>query len=204
MAARPFDQPSSSGPARPLDRRAAHLGTLVAALLILGGSAGYLGARVIRALPEVGRNVSQRDPWVAPVGVERLADGALVGHVPPCAQGAVVGLFLWDDDDNPFWQVEGNPTPLDTFLIGAAPIGFRVVHPLTVWRPDQMLHLGVLRTTGGAAGIAFRPDGLRAGQVRYQNRWMTVERFKSVAHCPKQRATNPRTTAGSPVSPPNP
>ena len=204
MAARPFDQPSSRGPSKPFERPAAHVGTLVVALLVLGGSAGYLAVRVINALPEVGKDVSEREPWVAPVAVERLANGVLLGHVPSCAQAGVVGLFLWDDDDNPFWLVEGDPTTLDTFILGIAPAGFRVVHPTEVWRPDQTMHVGVLRTTGGPVGTAFRPDRLRAGQVRYKSGWVTVDHFRSVARCPKPSATDRRPAAGSPTSPSNP
>jgi len=181
------------------ERILAHVGMLVVTLLVLGLATAYLGKRVLSALPNVGKTVEEREPWAAPVAVERLDNGVLLAHIAPCAQGPVVGLFLWEGDDGPSWQVEGRPSAMDAFFIGVSPPGFQVIRP---WRPpprSAVLRVGVLRSTGRPAGATFRISSLRQGKVRYGGRWVTVEEFDQRAKCAKSKV-KPKSTATSSVS----
>src|SRR5690606_35282802 len=71
-------------------------------------------------LPEVGRDRLGEDNWEDPLGIE-LAGGFQVGRVPDCAAGAFTRIVLWNPDSEPYWEVEGPATPLNTFLVGVPP-----------------------------------------------------------------------------------
>lgn len=181
------------------ERVLAHVGTLVVALMVLGVASAYLGKRVLSALPNVGKTVVEREPWAAPVAVERLENGVLVAHIAPCAQGPVVGLFLWEGDDGPSWQVEGTPLEMDAFFVGATPPGFRVIRPWRQPPTSAVVRVGVLRSTDRPAGATFRISALRQGKVRYRGKWLTVKQFDQQAKCAKTKLTSKTTTPSRPA-----
>ena len=170
---------------RPNERFNRQFGLLVIVLVSIGVASLYLGARVMGALPDVGKNLNIRESWGAPIAVERREDGWIVAHIPPCAQGPIAGLFLWGEDNEPFWQLEGEAFPIDSFLVGGTPPGLKVVEKLKEPSSDQVLRLGVFRANGRPAGVTFRIKDLRSGEVRYRGRWLTVNEFRASAKCPK-------------------
>lgn len=180
----PPDSPSSPrAPQRRRDQLIHHVGLLVAALVIIGGTGAYLGTRIMGALPDVGKNLDPGDAWGAPLAVERRSDGWLVAHVPPCAQGAVLGLVLWDDHNQPLWELRGQAFPFDQFLVGGRPPGLKLIHALEEPSRTQVLRLGMFRPTGPPAGVTFKIKDLRAGKVHFRNSWLTPDQFKSKAKC---------------------
>lgn len=185
----------SATPSRPRERFAPRLGLLALVLVAILGTGVYLGARVIGALPDVGKNLHPATPWGAPIALERKANGWLVGHVPPCAQGPVAGMFLWDDHGRPLWELRGEAFPIGDFVVGVVPAGLKVVHRLKTPPLGQVLRLGVFRVAGQPVGITFRVRGLRDGKVRYGGKWITVARFKLTAKCPKTKAAKQSTAA---------
>jgi len=183
----------SAGSTPPRERFAPRLGLLALVLAAILGTGVYLGARVIGALPDVGKNLHPATPWGAPIALERKANGWLVGHVPPCAQGPVAGLFLWDDHDRPLWELRGEAFPIGDFVVGAVPAGLKVVHELETPSLGQVLRLGVFRAAGQPVGTTFRVRDLRDGKVRYGGKWITVAQFKLTAKCPKAKVAKPST-----------
>jgi hypothetical protein len=137
------------------------------------------------ALPDVGKNLHIADSWGAPIAVELRTNGRLVAHVPPCAQRPVAGLFLWDDQNRPLWEVRGQAFPIGDFYVGSVPAGLKVVHPLHAPSRDQVVKLGMFRASGRPAGVTFRLRDLRSGTVRYGGKWLTVSEFKASAKCPQ-------------------
>ncbi len=185
---------------RPHNRFVSQVGLLLIVLAGIGGVSLYLGTRVMAALPDVGKDLRPVDSWSAPVAVEKRADGWLVGHVPPCAQGPVAGLFLWDEDNKPLWELRGQAFPIDEFLIGGVPPGLKVVHKLEEPSRNQSLRLGVFRATGRPAGVTFRIRDLKAGKVSYRGRWITVNEFKVLAKCPKPQVDKKSTSTSAPIT----
>lgn len=195
-----FERPPPRQHKRWRERFVPHVGMLLVVLAGIGGASLYLGTRVMAALPDVGKDLHPKDSWGAPIAVERRTDGWLVAHIPPCAQSPVVGLFLWDERNRPFWEVRGQSFPVDQFLVGEAPPNFKIVHRLREPSRNQVLRLGVLRGTAQPAGVTFRIRDLRTGKVRYRGKWLSVDEFKVLAKCPKPKAEKRSSRTSAPIT----
>ena len=181
-------------PQRAWRRLVSDVGLLVVVACGMLGIGIYLGIRVMDALPDVGKNLHVADSWGAPIAVERRTNGRLVAHVPPCAQSPVAGLFLWDDQNRPLWEVRGQAFPIGDFYVGAVPAGLKVVQKFHEPSRDQVLKLGMFRASGRPAGVTFRIRDLRSGTVRYRGKWLTVNEFKVSATCPQPKVKQPKTS----------
>jgi hypothetical protein len=135
-------------------------------------------------LPEVGKDRLGADNWNDPIGVE-LANGFQVGRVPECAAGAFTRIVLWNPDSEPYWEVVGPPTPLNTFLVGVAPEGFTTVTPFSDPPRGAVLRLVAFRRDGGAVGIRYQAEDLREKRVMSGNPLVpfTVDGFQEADVC---------------------
>jgi hypothetical protein len=158
----------------------------VAVLAVIGLAALVLWGDVAGVLDDVGRSKQGEDPWEDPVGVEQVGPFQVV-HIPDCAAAPVVRIALWDEDSKPYWEVSGDPTPMETFAIGIKPEGFVEETPFRKPPRDAMLRLVVVRKVKGVAGVRFRSMDVRTGKVvsgiplkRY-----TIEGFQTAEVCAK-------------------
>ena len=135
---------------------------LVALLLVVGLVTAALADDVADVIPQVGKDDQGEDPWTDPVGVEKAGPYRLV-HIPDCAQAPIEKIVLWDEDSRPYWEVEGPPASLATFVIGVTPPGFEVVVPFREPPPGVILRVGVVRSARGMAGVRYRESDLRTG-----------------------------------------
>lgn len=143
-----------------------------------------LAVRLTTVLPTVGEDLQGADPWTDPVGVE-LAGPFQVAHIPDCAMAPVAKIVLWDEDNQPLWEVSGPAQPLQSFAVGATPEGFKVDTPFTDPQPGSVLRLVVIRQSEGPAGIRYQVADLRAGRVvalRTLSRF-TVDGFRTADVC---------------------
>jgi hypothetical protein len=115
-------------------------------------------------LPSVGKDKQGEDPWNDPVGVE-LVGGFQVVHIPDCAAAPVVRIALWNEKSEPYWEVAGPATPMDSFAIGATPEGFSEVKAYTKPPAGSVQRVVVFRKVKGVAGVRFRTTDLRSGYV---------------------------------------
>jgi hypothetical protein len=129
---------------------------VVAGLLLWG--------QVSAVVPEVGQDEQGVDPWLDPIGVEKVGPFQ-VAHIPDCAAAPVVRIELWDEESNPYWRVVGPPTPMASFAIGAVPEGFLEELAYEAPPPDAVQRLVVVRKVKGVAGVRFRESDLRTAYV---------------------------------------
>jgi len=165
-------------------RRLPSLLVLLAVLAVAAVAVLVMTNRATTVLPEVGRDRLGEDNWSEPIGLE-LANGFQVARVPDCAAGAFTRFVLWNPDSEPYWEVEGPPTPLNTFLVGVAPEGFTTVTPFSDPPSGAVLRLVAFRRDGGAVGIRFQADDLRETRVVSGNPLVryTVEGFQEAEVC---------------------
>lgn len=145
-------------------RRWVSLLTLGVVIAVAGVAALVYGQQVTEVLGEVGKDHLGEDSWEDPVGVE-LTSGYEIGHLPDCAAAPVTRIVLWDAESNPFWEVAGPPTPLQTFFVGATPGGFEEIVPYEEPPPGEVLRLVVFRRTGEVAGLRYQRTDLRDERV---------------------------------------
>ncbi|MCU1372426.1 MAG: hypothetical protein JWO77_3620 [Ilumatobacteraceae bacterium] len=115
-------------------------------------------------LPDVGKDKQGEDPWNDPVGVE-LIGGFQVVHIPDCAAAPIVRIALWNEQSEPYWEVTGPATPMDSFAIGATPQGWSEVKAYSKPAPGAVQRLVVFRKVKGVAGVRFQLADLRSGYV---------------------------------------
>jgi hypothetical protein len=130
----------------------------------MGGAALLLWGNVAGVLDDVGRSKQGEDPWVDPVGIELVKPFQVV-HIPDCAAAPVVRIALWDEQSKPYWEVAGDPTPMETFAIGVRPEGFVEETPYRQPPVGATLRLVVVRKVKGVAGVRFKVADLRQGVV---------------------------------------
>jgi hypothetical protein len=143
-----------------------------------------LWGQISAVVPEVGQDKQGADPWLDPVGVEKVGPFQ-VAHIPDCAAAPVVRIELWDEESKPYWRVVGPPTPLASFAIGAVPEGF--LEELAYDPPprDAVQRLVVVRKVKGVAGVRFEESDLRTAYVAtgLPLRRYPVEDFKTGSVC---------------------
>lgn len=186
------DQTDSPGFMRAAEPDPAHWwGQRLPSVLVLGFILAMTTLAVLamtntatNVLPEVGKDRLGADNWSDPIGIE-LANGFHVGRVPDCAAGAFTRFVLWNPDSEPYWEVEGPATPLNTFLVGVAPEGFTTVTPFTDPPRGAVLRLVAFRRDGGAVGIRYKADELREKRVMSGNPLVpyTIEGFQDAEIC---------------------
>jgi hypothetical protein len=137
-----------------------------------------------KVLPEVGKDRLGADNWTDPIGLE-LANGFHVGRVPDCAAGAFTRFVLWNADSEPYWEVVGPATPLNTFLVGVAPEGFTTLTPFEDPPRGEVLRLVAFRRDGGAVGIRYEASELREARVVSGNPLVpyTIDGFQDAEVC---------------------
>lgn len=155
---------SDDGP-RWWERRSGAMGLFVLALVVLALLAALLGGRVSGVLSDVGRDEGGTDPWSDSLGVEPVAGGYLVAHVPDCGTAPIVRIALWDQDSQPLWEVTGPPTALASFFVGSAPKGFHVVTPYEKPSNGETVRLVIERQIAGVAGVRYANVDLGKGHV---------------------------------------
>lgn len=132
--------------------------------MVVAVSVVVLSGQVAEVIGEVPKDELGEDTWTDQLGIE--AAGPLqVAQVPACAADPVTRIALWDADSNPYWEVVGPPTPLSSFVIGAAPTGFSEVEPYRSPPEDELVRLVVFRRVGGVAGMRYRAIDLVEGKV---------------------------------------
>jgi hypothetical protein len=137
--------------------------------LVLGAMAvasAALAASVADVLPGIGKDRQGEDPWEDPLGVEKVGVFQL-GRIPDCAAAPVERIELWDEDSNPYWEVEGPPTPMASFAVGVTPEGFTELEPYREPPADAVLRLVVVRSVKGVAGVRYQVSDLREGFAVY-------------------------------------
>ncbi|MFN8018991.1 MAG: hypothetical protein U0P45_12835 [Acidimicrobiales bacterium] len=123
-----------------------------------------LWSQISGILPDVGKNEQGDDPWLDPIGVEKVGPFQ-VAHIPDCAAAPVVRIGLWDEKSNPYWEVSGPPTPMASFAVGALPEGFTEDTPYKKPPAGSTLRLVVVRKVKGVAGVRYKVADLRTGYV---------------------------------------
>lgn len=113
-------------------------------------------------LPDIGKDKQGEDPWNDPVGVEKVG-GFQVVHIPDCAAAPVVRIALWNEASEPYWEVSGPPTPMESFAVGATPEGFEEIKAYEAPPAEAVLRLVVFRKVKGVAGVRFQETDLRSG-----------------------------------------
>ena len=157
---------SASGATRPPWWRRRTPSFLVFCVVMLGMVlvSVVLWRQVSDVLPTVGKSNQGDDPWLDPIGVEKVGPFQ-VAHIPDCAAAPVVRIGLWDEKSNPYWQVSGPPTPMASFAVGALPKGFDEDTPYRKPPAGATLRLVVVRKVKGVAGVRYRVADLRTGYV---------------------------------------
>ena len=120
--------------------------------------------RVSTVLPDVGKDKQGEDPWVDPLGVEKVAQFQ-IAHIPDCGAAPVIRITLWDEDSRPYWEVSGPATPMASFAIGVTPEGFTADTPYKAPPAGAVLRLMVVRKVKGIAGVRFQASDLRTSYV---------------------------------------
>ncbi len=139
---------------------------------------------VAEVLPGVGKDKQGEDPWVDPIGVEKVGPYT-VAHIPDCAAAPVVRIGLWDEDSTPYWEVSGPPTPMETFAVGGLPEGFTEETPYRDPPRGSVLRLVVIRSVKGVAGVRYEATDLRSGYVATGNPIVrySIDGFKTGSVC---------------------
>lgn len=178
MSSRPSVEPSW------WQRRWVSLASLGAVIAVAAVAALIYGQQVTEVLGEVGKDHLGDDPWEDPLGVE-LNSGYEIGHIPDCAAAPVTRIVLWDSESNPYWEVAGPPTPLQSFFVGAAPGGFEEIVSYEEPPPGEVLRLVVFRRTGEVAGMRYQRADLRDERVMSGRplRSFTREGFQTASVC---------------------
>ncbi len=168
----------SSDRTRWWETRSGSLGILAATLVLVALSAVVLAGRVTGALSDVGRDADGSDPWTDPIGMEPVARGYLVAHLPNCAAAPITRITIWDQDSKPIWDVTGPPTALPAFIVGVVPRGFKELTPYDKPSRSTLVRLLVDRRLLGVAGVRYRAQDLRAGKVTtyYEGAYHTFSR----------------------------
>lgn len=135
-----------------------------AILLVMALASLTLWGDLSDVLPSVGKDKQGEDPWKDPIGVEKVGVFQ-VAHIPDCAAAPVVRIALWNEQSEPYWEVSGPATPMESFAIGATPEGFEEVHAYEKPPADAVLRLVVFRKVKGVAGVRFQNADLRTGYV---------------------------------------
>ena len=133
------------------------LGTMALASLLLWD-------RVTDLVPDAGADEEGVDPWEDPVGIEQVGDFQVV-RIPDCAAAPVVRIELWDRESQAYWQVEGPPTPMDSFVVGVTPEGFTETTAYEAPPDGAVLRLVVVRKVKGVAGLRYTEEDVREGVV---------------------------------------
>jgi hypothetical protein len=177
-------------PAHWWGRRWPSLAVLLVLLAVAGLVTVGLAGRAAEVLPEVGRDQLGEDNWTDPLGIHLAADFQ-VARVPDCAAGAFTRLVLWSPESEPYWEVEGPPTPLTSFLVGVAPEGFATVTAYRDPPPGEVLRLVAFRRDGGPVGIRYQATDLRPTRVVSGNPLtrFTIEGFQTARVCEDAEAT---------------
>lgn len=170
---------------------------LLVVLMAMGAAVVMLANRAVSVLPEVSRDQLGEDNWSAPLGLH-LAGGFQVARVPDCAAGAFTRMVLWSPDSEEFWEVQGPPTPLNSFVVGAAPEGFTTVTPFRDPPRGELLRLVAFRRDGGPVGIRYRSTDLRENRVVSLNPLsrFTIEGFQTAEVCSQSPDDTTTTTTG--------
>ena len=158
--------PSVPGPRRDpwWQRRGPSILVFCGVLAVMGIASLVLWSKITEVVPDVGEDEQGVDPWEDPIGIEQIGEFQ-VAHIPDCAVAPVVRIELWDAESQPYWQVEGPPTPMGSFVVGVTPEGFT---ELTAYGdpPDTaVLRLVVVRKVKGVAGLRYMEDDVREGVV---------------------------------------
>ncbi|MBP7631619.1 MAG: hypothetical protein KA758_14285 [Acidimicrobiales bacterium] len=177
-------------------RRWPSIAVLAALLAVTTVVTVGLAGRAADVLPEVGKDQLGADNWSDPLGVHLAADFQ-VARVPDCAAGAFTRLVLWDPESQPYWEVEGPPTPFTSFLVGVAPEGFTTVTPYRDPPRGEVLRLVAFRRDGGPVGIRYQATDLRPTRVVSGNPLVrfTIEGFQTARVCEDAEA-DPSATPG--------
>jgi hypothetical protein len=166
------------------ERRGPSLGVFVLLVAVMALASFALWRQVADVLPEVGQDRQGADPWVDPVGIEKIGDFR-VARIPDCAAAPVVHIELWDEDSEPYWEVSGPAKPMGSFAIGVTPEGWETRTGYRDPPPDATLRLVVVRRGQGPAGVRYQESDLREGFVAAGNpilRW-SLERFLAADVC---------------------
>ena len=139
---------------------------LVLACILVGMVLGtaLVARSVSEVLGEVPKDRLGSDPWEATLGLER-ADPFQIAYLPDCAAGSVTRIVLWDENSKPYWEVTGPPTPMATFVVGAAPVGFETVVPYREPPKGALVRLVAFRRAGDPVGLRYREVDLVSGRV---------------------------------------
>ena len=158
--------PSTASSTRPpwWQRRGPSALVFVLVLGVMAVASVALWSDVGAVLPDIGKDKQGDDPWNDPVGVEKVGNFHVV-RIPDCAAAPVVRIALWDEASDPYWEVSGPPTPMDSFAIGATPEGFSELTPYEAPPADAVLRLVVFRKVKGVAGVRYQTSDLRSGYV---------------------------------------
>jgi hypothetical protein len=133
-------------------------------LLVMAVASVSLWSDLGDVLPDIGKDKQGEDPWNDPIGVEKVG-GFQVAHIPDCAAAPVVRIALWNEASEPYWEVSGPATPMESFAIGATPEGFTEDQAYTKPPAGAVLRLVVFRKVKGVAGVRFQESDLRSGYV---------------------------------------
>jgi hypothetical protein len=165
-------------------RRLPSVLVLVAFLALTTFAVVSITSRATEVLPEVGKDRLGADNWSDPLGIQ-LTNGFQVGRIPDCAAGAFTRFVLWNPDSEPYWEVVGPPTPINTFLVGVAPEGFTTLTDFRDPPVGEVLRLVAFRRDGGAVGVRYRATDLRTTRVVSGNPLApyTVEGFQTARLC---------------------
>lgn len=179
-------------------RRGPSLLVFVVVLAVMAAVVVTMTRDVSEVIGEVPKDELGEDNWTDQLGVE--AAGPLqVAQVPECAADPITRIALWDADSNPYWEVSGPPTPLTSFVIGAAPAGFTVVEPYRAPEESDLVRLVVFRRVGGVAGVRYRAIDLVDGKVISGSpiRTYTRDGFREEKVCDAPAAANPAGATGA-------
>lgn len=158
--------PSIPGPRRERwwQRRWPSILVFCGVLAVMAITSAVLWSKITEVVPDVGQDDQGVDPWEDPVGIEQVGEFQVV-RIPDCAVAPVVRIELWDAQSHPYWQVEGPPTPMGSFVVGVTPEGFTELEPYSDPPSDAVLRLVVVRKVKGVAGLRYTQEDVREGVV---------------------------------------
>lgn len=145
-------------------RRGPSIVVFCVVLAAMGLASLLLWSKITDVVPGVGEDAQGVDPWEDPIGIEQVGEFQVV-RIPDCAVAPVVRIELWDAESHPYWQVEGPPTPMGSFVVGVTPEGFTELEPYSEPPGDAVLRLVVVRRVKGVAGLRYTRDDVREGVV---------------------------------------